>query len=109
MLSLAVIKQSVVMALQNIKSNKMRSFLTMLGIMIGVAAVIGLITIVQIVSDNVMNQFSTLGAGTLNIMTWSTPLKDGLTEGDLRSISNIEGVDGVSPTVSFTTTSVEDN
>lgn len=109
MLSLAVIKQSVVMALQNIKSNKMRSFLTMLGIMIGVAAVIGLITIVQIVSDNVMNQFSTLGAGTLNIMTWSTPLKDGLTEGDLRSISNIEGVDGVSPTVSFTTTSVVDN
>ena len=68
MLNPAVVKQSVQMSLQNIRSNKMRSFLTMLGIMIGVTSVIALITIVQIVSDSVMGEFSSLGAGTRPIL-----------------------------------------
>ena len=67
MLNLAIIKQSLQMSLQNIKSNKMRSFLTMLGIVIGVGAVIGLITIVQIVSSTVMGELTGLGAGTVTV------------------------------------------
>ncbi len=43
----SLIRQSFKMSMQNIISNKLRSFLTMLGIIIGVGAVIGLITIVQ--------------------------------------------------------------
>lgn len=65
MLNFGILSQSFRMSMQNIKSNKMRSFLTMLGIIIGVAAVIGLITIVQSVSNYVMNEFSSLGAGTV--------------------------------------------
>ena len=60
-----ILKQSIGMSMQNIKGNKMRSFLTTLGIIIGVTAVIALITIVQGVSDNVMGQFENLGAGKL--------------------------------------------
>ena len=78
MLSLAILKQSLSMALQNIKANKMRSFLTMLAIIIGVAAVIGLITIVQSVSNQMMGEFSNLGAGTLNISTRASVMKEGL-------------------------------
>ena len=108
MLNPAVVKQSVQMSLQNIRSNKMRSFLTMLGIMIGVTSVIALITIVQIVSDSVMGEFSSLGAGTLTIMASSSPMKNGLTDNDIKELEAIDGVDGVSPTVSLTTASVVD-
>ncbi len=96
------------MALQNIKANKMRSFLTMLGIVIGVAAVIALMTIVQMVSESVMGQMSGLGAGTLTIATGKSPLKEGLSDKDIKMLDEIEGVDGVSPTLSFSSTSVYD-
>lgn len=106
MIGISVIRQSIKMALQNIKANKMRSFLTMLGIVIGVAAVIALMTIVQMVSESVMGQMSGLGAGTLTIATMQSPMKEGLSEKDIKTLDEIEGVDGVSPTLSFTSTSV---
>ena len=108
MLSIAVLKQSIQMALQNIRGNKMRSFLTMLGIMIGVGSVIGLITMVQIASDNVMGKFSKLGAGTLTIYTYESPVKSGLSETDLKDLASIEGVGGISPTISFFSTAAND-
>ena len=39
----AMVLQSIEMAVDNIRSNKLRSFLTMLGIVIGVASVIALV------------------------------------------------------------------
>ena len=108
MIGISVIRQSIKMALQNIKANKMRSFLTMLGIVIGVAAVIALMTIVQMVSENVMGQMSGLGAGTLTIATAPSPMKEGLSEKDITILDEIDGVDGISPTLSFTSTSVYD-
>lgn len=103
-----MIKESIKMSVQNIKSNKMRSFLTMLGIMIGVASVIGLITIVQTATDYVMGQFSELGAGTITVMTPGTSLKTGLSEKDLESLRNIDGVDAVAPSLSATVSAVND-
>ena len=44
---LVMLKECVVMSLSNILSNKLRSFLTVLGILIGVSAVIALITTVS--------------------------------------------------------------
>lgn len=58
-----MIKESIIMSVQNIVSNKMRSFLTTLGIIIGVAAVIAMVTTVSAVSDYMMDEFSSLGAG----------------------------------------------
>lgn len=103
---LKLIGQSFRMSLQNIKNNKLRSFLTMLGIVIGVAAVIGLITIVQGVTSTVMDQFEGLGAGTLTVSAPGTALKRGLSDSDLELLEQVEGVDGISPTVSLTTTAV---
>ncbi len=101
-----LLTQSFKMSLENIISNKMRSFLTMLGIVIGVASVIGLITIVQGVSTTVMGQFSELGAGTLTVNAPGTYLKRGLTDSDLKELRGVAGVDGISPTVSLSTSAV---
>ncbi len=99
---MGTLKQSIEMSIQNIKGNKMRSFLTTLGIIIGVTAVIALITIVKGVSDNVMGQFESLGAGKLMVSVTGTSLKTGLSESDLAKIEKINNVSGISPTISTT-------
>ncbi|NLC75313.1 MAG: FtsX-like permease family protein [Clostridiales bacterium] len=108
MFGTTMVRQSFKMSVQNIKSNKMRSFLTMLGIVIGVAAVIALITIVQSVTDKVMGQFSDLGAGTMSVEASGSAMKKGLTESDIAAIAAVDGIDGVSPSVSATTSVVYD-
>ena len=95
-----MLKQSLVLAFQNIRANKMRTFLTTLGIIIGVTAVISLITIVNGVIDTVMQEFSSLGAGTLTVSVSGTPFKRGLTESDMEKILELDNVAGVSPTIS---------
>ncbi|MDY2946046.1 MAG: ABC transporter permease [Lachnospiraceae bacterium] len=100
--------QSFKMSIKNIRSNKMRSFLTMLGIIIGVGAVIALITIVQGVTDSIMNEFTGLGAGTISVSAPGTALKSGLTEADLKTLKNVPGVKAVNPTVSVMTSAVAD-
>ncbi len=93
-------KESIIMSWKNIIHNKMRSFLTILGIVIGVAAIIALITIVQGVIDNVDEQFEDLGANTLMVQATGTPLKSGLTDNDIKELTNIDGITGMGPTVS---------
>ena len=98
-----IFKQSAVLAWQNIKSNKMRTFLTTLGIIIGVTAVISLITIVNSVMGNMIGQFSSLGAGTLSVTAQGTPLKKGLTEADLETIKELDNISGITPDITATT------
>ena len=64
---LVMIRESAAMALDNIRSNKVRSFLTLLGIMIGVMAVITLISTVSGVSGTITSSFSGMGVGTLTV------------------------------------------
>lgn len=95
-----MLKESLRMSLLNIRSNRMRSFLTVLGIIIGVMAIIALITVMQSATSEVTTQFESLGTGKLSVQATGTPLKSGLTEGDLERLSDISGVWGVSPTLS---------
>lgn len=59
--------QSFKMALKSIWGNKMRSFLTMLGIVIGVAAVIILVSIVNGYMSYTMESFSEMGVNQINV------------------------------------------
>lgn len=59
--------QAFLMTISSLKSNKMRSFLTMLGMIIGVAAVIAMISIMDGMINYTMSEFSDMGADTISV------------------------------------------
>ncbi len=61
------ILQSFKMALKSIWGNKMRSFLTMLGIIIGVASVIILVSLVNGQMSYMTEQFTSMGTNQINV------------------------------------------
>lgn len=64
--------ESVLIALEGLRANKMRSLLTMLGIIIGVAAVIAMVSIGMGVRDKVQKSIASLGSNLLIVMPGST-------------------------------------
>ncbi|MEA4848049.1 MAG: ABC transporter permease [Clostridiaceae bacterium] len=61
------IAESFVSALQSVKANKMRSFLTMLGIIIGISSVITIVSIGQGGKEAIMGEFDDLGTNVINV------------------------------------------
>ena len=102
--SMGMLSESVRMSLDNIRSNKMRSFLTVLGIIIGVMAVIALMTIVHAVTNTITEQFTAMGTGKLTVQATGTVLKRGLNDDDLEALRAIDNVSQVDPKASFTAT-----
>lgn len=96
-----MIKECVMMGLYNIRSNKVRSFLTVLGILIGVAAVIALITTVSGFSGTLSSSFTNMGAGTLMVSVTGSDLKEGMTAADLEKLTEMDVVEGITPTSSL--------
>lgn len=99
--TLIMFGECIRMSLNNIRGNKVRSFLTILGIMIGVTAVIALITTVNGVTGSITDSFSSMGAGTLMVSVQGSDLKSGLSTENLAEISALPEVDGLTPTVSL--------
>lgn len=96
--------ESVGMSLSNITGNKMRTFLTTLGIIIGVAAIIALMTVVQGATDTMNAQFDAMGLGTLRVSITGTALKRGLTDAELAELAACAHVADVTPSLSATVT-----
>ena len=68
-------RQSFKMAIKNIMSNKIRSFLTMLGIIIGVASVIILVGLVEGQMNYIRASFSDTGTNQLQVQLTNTPTR----------------------------------
>ncbi len=100
--------ECIKMSWTNIIKNKLRSVLTMLGIVIGVASIIALISLVQGASNNISSEVTKLGGNKILITIFGTPLKQGLTQKDAENIGRLDNVDGYSPTISGTTAVVLD-
>ena len=96
-----MIGECVRMSLSNIRGAKVRSFLTVLGILIGVTAVIALITTVNGVTGSISDSFLSMGAGTLTVSVTGSDLKSGLSKADMVELSALPEVDGLTPTVSM--------
>ena len=94
------------MAWASLIANKMRSILTMLGIIIGVAAVIALVSIGNGVKQDIQNSISSLGSNLLMVMP-GAPRTPGVrpSQGSMKSlkvsdyeaISKLDGVKAASP------------
>lgn len=89
-------------AIEAIWANRTRSFLTILGVVIGVAAVIGALTLTQGVAAYIDNIIVSQGANTIEIWT-SAPGNGGnvhpLTPQDLQSLGNLSHVAAISPLI----------
>ncbi len=99
--------QAVKMAFAAILSNKMRSFLTMLGIIIGVLSVTLLVGIVQGATDSVTAQLEGLGGNKL-IVSITSPKATYITLKDLEDLQNKDGLGLIAPSISGADTAKED-
>ncbi len=77
------------LALNRIWATKIRSLLTMLGVVIGVAAIVALTSIVDGASQGINKSLATLGTNQLNITAMAP---DALTEQDAEALAGLEGV-----------------
>ncbi len=77
------------LALNRIWATKVRSLLTMLGVVIGVAAIVALTSIVDGASQGINKSLATLGTNQLNITAMAP---DALTELDANSLAELENV-----------------
>ena len=99
-------KESFLMAWASLIANKLRSLLTMLGIIIGVAAVIALVSIGNGVKQDIENSISSLGSNLLVVLP-GAPRTPGarssqgsmksLKISDYEAIAKLEGVKAASP------------
>ncbi len=91
-------------AILAVRANALRSMLTTLGIIVGVASTIAVVSVVQGLSYSVSNQFQSLGSNALTIEAY-TPLNERiqgkfshLTHSDLALIrQRVEGISDVTP------------
>jgi len=89
------------MAVNSIRHRKLRSWLTVVGIVIGVAAIISLLTISRSLESTLEQQFEQFGANRILISAkgFQGPgtLSQGLTTEDVRTIEKISGFEYVLP------------
>jgi len=95
--------QSFKLALKSIMSSKIRSLLTMLGIIIGVAAVIIIVGLGNGMQKYMQKSFFDLGTNTLNVYLSNYNSSKKVTPDDMFTIAreNHEYIDGISPTLSL--------
>ncbi|HBI5984620.1 TPA: ABC transporter permease [Listeria monocytogenes] len=80
--------QSIKLALKQLLSTKFRTFLTMLGIIIGVFSVILLVSIGEAISKNVSTQLGDMGSNLLTVNFYSDNPNDKFTYKDAKKLLN---------------------
>ncbi|MBE6580720.1 MAG: FtsX-like permease family protein [Ruminococcaceae bacterium] len=88
------------MSFSNLRANAMRTFLTMLGVIIGITSILALLTIGRGVTDSVIDQLSGLGGNRATVTLENTTVKAGFTDEEMARFAALEGVDGIAPQLS---------
>src|SRR3989338_6675263 len=97
-----MLKDYFILAFNNLRNRRLRSLLTMIGIFIGIAAVVALISLGQGLQNAITEQFSAIGADKIFVQGKSGGFgppgfanAGTVTEDDLKLIDQIPGVQRV--------------
>lgn len=93
------IKENIRIALFSIRTNMLRSLLTMLGIIIGVASVIAVITVGNGGRDYIVGMIRDMGANVVNISVKTSQAEDSdyITADDIEAIKKLDSVQYITP------------
>ncbi len=96
------IKQAFLLAIKSLSSSKMRSFLTMLGIIIGVASVIVLVSIVDGMSKDMLETFESMGTNLISVSIRGRGGNRTVTPEQMQELAdeNPDCIGAVTPTIS---------
>jgi len=92
------------LALKGIMANKLRTFLTMLGIIIGVSAVIILISVGKGTTASVTENIESMGTNLVSVNIMGRGMDSSLTYEEAMSLASKSGVAGVAPVVTGSVT-----
>ena len=93
---------SLRLAMRSTLANKMRSFLTMLGIIIGVMSVIILVSIAQSTTSSITNAISSMGSDLLTVSVTDEDIT--LDLDDFMTLADYDGIAGVAPYLTVSST-----
>ena len=94
------IVQSFKLAFKQLLSNKMRSILTMLGIIIGVLSVTLLVSVANSMTESVNSQMTDLGSNIISVMVTSKDPNKQLSYTDAKKFKDIDNIEKISADVS---------
>ena len=94
------IKMIIKMALKSIVSNKMRTLLTMLGIIIGVSSVIIMVSIGEGTSAEIKSSIESMGSNLLDVRLFNYSNRYILDYEEIKSIEDLDSIYKVAPMVS---------
>ncbi|WP_208432953.1 MacB family efflux pump subunit [Bartonella taylorii] len=103
-------REAFIMALLAMNAHRMRTFLTMLGVIIGIGAIIAMVALGNGTREKIMENFKSLGSNTLTILpgkSFSDPQAGKITslvEADAEALSNLPYISGVTPQISANST-----
>lgn len=91
------------MAVQNIRANKGRSFLTMLGIIIGIASVIAIVSIGEGTKNQMNSEIDGIGGGQIAVSVSNDAITESefITAEDVQAVWEIDTVEGVNVSESY--------
>lgn len=100
------LKQSFALAIKSLMGSKMRSFLTMLGIIIGIAAVIALVSLFNGMTSEVVGKMESMGTTSINISISGRGGNRTVEPDEFQELAeeNPDVILGVSPSITTNTT-----
>jgi len=81
---IGILREIFQMAFDSIKSHKLRSFLTLLGIMIGVTTVIGMVSIIQGLNRSFLSELESIGSDLIMVSKYEPGINIGRSSEEIR-------------------------